>query len=153
MTKIEVTCPEGHKFWMEDYERKACPKCGKLVIGPKAGSGSGMCFITTACVEAAGLFDNCNELETMRYLRDEYLAKSVDGKRMIQEYYEIAPSIVEKMKREDNSKEVFCDIFNDIMGTVSLVKSGDLESATARYGGMVVRLKQRYMKTRSIEEV
>jgi hypothetical protein len=36
VAKIEVTCPEGHRFWMEDYERKACPKCGRVVIGPKA---------------------------------------------------------------------------------------------------------------------
>jgi hypothetical protein len=72
---------------------------------------------------------------------------------MIQEYSEIASGIVEKMKRENNSKDVFCDIFNDIRGTVSLGKSRDLESATARYEEMIVRLKQRYMKTRNIEEV
>ena len=149
MSKIEVKCPNcGHKFWMEDYESKACPNCGKVAVGPKAKtSSSGPCFITTACVEAAGLPDNCTELETMRYLRDEYLVKSVGGKKMIQEYYEIAPSIVEKIGREENSNEVFSAIFNNIREIVSLIKTGDLESATAYYKEMVVRLKQRYMKT------
>ena len=148
MTKMEVTCPKcGHKFWMEDYENKACPNCGFLVRGPKGKtSASGPCFITTACVEAAGLPDNCTELETMRYLRDEYLANSDEGKRMIHEYYKIAPSIVGKIRREGNSNEVFSAIFNDIRGTVSLIKTGDLESATARYKEMVVRLKQKYME-------
>lgn len=65
---------------------------------------------------------------------------------MIQEYYEIAPSIVEKIKREANSKEVFGNIFNDISETVSLIKTGDLESATARYNAMVVKLRQKYME-------
>ena len=36
MAKIKVKCPNGHEFYMEDYERKACPKCGKVAVGPKA---------------------------------------------------------------------------------------------------------------------
>lgn len=36
MAKIKVKCPEGHEMYMEDYERKACPKCGRVVVGPKA---------------------------------------------------------------------------------------------------------------------
>lgn len=36
MAKIKVKCPDGHEFYMEDYERKACPKCGRVVVGPKA---------------------------------------------------------------------------------------------------------------------
>ena len=32
MAKIKVKCPEGHEFYMEDYERKACPKCGRVVV-------------------------------------------------------------------------------------------------------------------------
>ena len=143
MSKIKVTCPKcKYKFWMEDYESKACPKCGKVAVGPKAkSSASGSCFITTACVEAAGLSDNCTELETMRYFRDAYLAKSDGGKRMIEEYYEIAPRIVERIKRDENSDDVFSGIFNEIRRTVSLIKIGNLESATVQYKGMVLRLK------------
>ena len=143
MSKIKVTCQKcKNKFWMDDYESKACPKCGNVAVGPKAkSSASGPCFITTACVEAAGLPDNCTELETMRYFRDGYLAKSDEGKRMIEEYYEIAPRIVEKIKREENSDEVFSGIFNDIRKTVSLIKIGDLETATVQYNAMMLRLK------------
>lgn len=153
MTKIKVTCPKcKYKFWMEDYESKACPKCGKVAVGPKAkSSASGPCFITTACMEAAGLPDNCTELETMRYFRDGYLAKSDEGKRMIEEYYEIAPRIIERIKRDENSDEVFSGIFTDIRKTVSLIKIGDLESATAQYKGMVLRLKQNFDKVKSLE--
>ncbi|HDL59990.1 MAG TPA: hypothetical protein ENH14_00880 [candidate division WOR-3 bacterium] len=153
MTKIEVTCGKcKRKFYKEDYENKSCPHCGH-VAKKENSSGGKPCFITTACVEAAGLPDNCTELETMRYLRDEYLAKSDEGKRMTQEYYEIAPTIVEKIGREENSKEIFGDIFSDIRGIVSLVKTGNLESATGNYEKMVLGLKQRYIKTWNMEVV
>lgn len=40
-SKIKVTCPKcKHKFWMADYENKACPKCGFVVKGPKYKSSA-----------------------------------------------------------------------------------------------------------------
>jgi hypothetical protein len=36
MGKIKVKCPNGHEFYIEEWEKKACPKCGRVVIGPKA---------------------------------------------------------------------------------------------------------------------
>lgn len=83
----------------------------------------------------------------------EHLAKSDNGERRIQEYYEIAPSIVEKIKREDNSKEVFGDIFNDIRGIVSLIEIGDLKRATAHYNEMALRLKQKYEINLGLEKL
>lgn len=148
MSKIEVKCGKcGRKFWMEDYESKACPNCGRVAVGPKVKSGSsGGCFITTACVEASGLPDNCIELETMRYLRDEYLARSEEGKRMINEYYEIAPSIVTAIRTRENSNEIFNNIFNEIGEIVWLVKIHDLEGAMAHCREMMLRLEKEYLE-------
>ena len=92
--------------------------------------------------EAAGLPDNCTELEAMRYFRDDYLAKSDEWERMIEEYYEIAPHIIERIKRDENSDDIFSGIFSEIRKTVSLIKIGNLESATAQYKGMVHRLNK-----------
>lgn len=37
MAKIKVKCGScGHEFYMEDWETKSCPKCGKVTKGPKA---------------------------------------------------------------------------------------------------------------------
>ena len=37
MARIKVKCPKcKHSFYMDDYRNEACPKCGKVVIGPKA---------------------------------------------------------------------------------------------------------------------
>ena len=36
MGKIKVKCNEcKHEFWMEEWENKPCPKCGRVVKGPK----------------------------------------------------------------------------------------------------------------------
>lgn len=63
MIKIEVKCLDGYMFWMEDYERKTCPK-SERVVEPKTETSFGdVCSITTACVEAAEHTNNCIELE------------------------------------------------------------------------------------------
>ena len=37
MAKVEVKCGScGKKFYMEDYEIKSCPHCGKVTRGEKA---------------------------------------------------------------------------------------------------------------------
>lgn len=37
MPKIKVKCNEcKHEFWMEEWENKPCPKCGRVAKGPKA---------------------------------------------------------------------------------------------------------------------
>lgn len=37
MAKIKVKCGScGHEFYMEEWETKSCPKCGKVTRGPKA---------------------------------------------------------------------------------------------------------------------
>jgi len=141
--RIEVTCPKcGHKFWMDDYESKACPKCGFVVIGPKAKTSSSPCFITTACVEIAGLPDNCMELEAMRFLRDEYLSKSREGRKMIQEYYEIAPYIVEVINKNEKRKEIYGWIHEKIKNIVKLVEKDEFEEAVKRYRKMVSELER-----------
>lgn len=36
MAKIKVKCSKGHEFYMQEWDRQACPKCKEVVIGPKA---------------------------------------------------------------------------------------------------------------------
>ena len=74
--------------WGYHYEN--CPRY-------KARS-SGGCFLTSACVEAKGLTDNCRELMVLRTFRDTYLKNRECGCLDICEYYHVAPTIVEKIK-------------------------------------------------------
>jgi predicted RNA-binding Zn-ribbon protein involved in translation (DUF1610 family) len=37
MATEKVKCSHcGHEFYMQDYERKTCPNCGRVAIGSKA---------------------------------------------------------------------------------------------------------------------
>lgn len=72
------------------------------------------------------------------------VAKNEEGTRRIQEYYEIAPSIFERIMREVNCNEIFSGIYNDIKGTISLIEIGNLENVTKCYTEMVLGLRQRY---------
>jgi hypothetical protein len=153
MARIKVTCPNcGHQFWMEDYEKKACPKCGKVAIGPKSKPDSGGCFITEACVEAAGLPDDCLELQTLRHFRDSYLKETPQGRRMIQEYYQIAPIIVKRMKADKNSKEVFRQVFEDIRGAVALIQNKNPKQAIIQYRATVSQLREKYFRCSKSDE-
>lgn len=49
-------------------------------------SGTGGCFLTTACCEFMNLPDDCEELQTMRKFRDDYLSKTEEGKNLIKFY-------------------------------------------------------------------
>lgn len=111
----------------------------------KEKESSGTCFISTACMEAMGLPDNCAELETLRNFRDEYLAKDNEGRRIIGEYYKIAPNIVEEIKRRSNKHEIFSTIFRDINKIISFIHAENPELAIKRYKEMVVQLEKKYL--------
>jgi hypothetical protein len=121
-----------------------CPPCWEKSTGKKYERPSG-CFITEACVEAIGLPDECVELRTLRVFRDNYLQKSKEGRKIIREYYEIAPRIVEEIKRKPNSSQLFKDIFKDIKKILSQIELGNSKTAVKIYKSMISQLKKKYL--------
>lgn len=67
---------------------------GDPIIPPEKDKDKRLCLLTTACVRARGLGDDCIELQTLRTFRDEYVKGLPGGQEAIREYYEIAPAIV-----------------------------------------------------------
>lgn len=53
----------------------------------KVREEKGICFLTKACVEYAGLPDDCPELQTIRKFRDEYIHSLPDGGSLVEDYY------------------------------------------------------------------
>ncbi len=47
-------------------------------------------FLTTACLQAAGLPDNCKELQTLRRFRDEYVSRLPNGSAILSHYLNVA---------------------------------------------------------------
>ncbi|MCE3283192.1 MAG: hypothetical protein K0Q66_1929 [Chitinophagaceae bacterium] len=105
------------------------------------------CFLTTACVNHKGLKDDCYELETLRSLRDGYMANSAEGKALISGYKEIAPAMVKTIKGYDNSNEIYNYIYDHlVLPSVTLVEQGKKQEAVAYYKAFVEGMQSRYSK-------
>lgn len=74
------------------------------------------CYITTAVCESFGKADDCYELTLLRDYRDNYLAQAPDGAQMIQEYYDVAPTIVKHINQKDASREIYRQIWETYIG-------------------------------------
>jgi len=96
-----------------------------------SSNASGGCYLTTACCEYKGLPDDCEELQTLRKFRDEYVPAV-----LVVEYYKTAPNIVPLLT--DKQLEY---IYGVIKNCVKDIKEGKKESALNRYTNMVAELK------------
>ncbi|MBN2142514.1 hypothetical protein JW711_04240 [Candidatus Woesearchaeota archaeon] len=100
------------------------------------------CFITTACVGAMGLSDDCLELRTLRGLRSNYVVTSRRGSRLLEQYAETSHKILRIIGRQPNPTEILKRIYKmDIRRAVDLTLAGAYEKAMDHYVGMVRRLE------------
>lgn len=125
-----------HRYcWGSRYDE--CPRY-------RDDQSSGGCFLTSACVEAKGLPDNCYELTTLRNFRDKYLAAQDCGKCEIAHYYHMAPTIVARIKSSPNASAVFEKIYEELVAPcVKLIEQGALDSAHAKYREYVIMLEKK----------
>lgn len=122
------------------YHYEECPR-----YKAEQSSGGG-CFLTSACVEAKGLSDDCYELTTLRQFRDGYMANQECGKCEIAHYYNVAPAIVEKIKCSENAKAIFDKIYEElVLPCVKLIEEGQLAQAHKKYRDYVVMLENTYV--------
>jgi uncharacterized protein YjbI with pentapeptide repeats len=103
------------------------------------------CYLTTACVEAMLLPDDCHELQMLRKFRDGYVSEIPSGQFMINEYYEIAPKIIDAIYATGKSSAIFRKLYSDIQDIVSLIEDGKYEVAVKSYVNLTLNLKQQYL--------
>lgn len=90
----------------------------------------GRCFVTTACVEARGLPDDCAELSRMREFRDGYVAGLPDGRELIEAYYALAPRIIRAIDRSPDRAEVYEELYTRwLSASLELIEAGRYEEA------------------------
>lgn len=107
---------------------------------------SGGCYLTTACVIAKQLPDNCYELETLRRYRDKWLRKREDGPRLIQMYYNVAPLIVNRINVLESKDEIYDLIYKKMVKPcVKLIEEEKNEEALLLYKQMTLWLKENYL--------
>ena len=110
------------------------------------GNDSSGCFLTSACIEARGLSDDCHELTVLRAFRDGYMRTTPTGTSDICEYYHTAPAIVEKIKTLPNAAEIFDQIYSElVLPCVQLIEVGSNEDAYAKYKNYTKALQAQYL--------
>ncbi len=105
------------------------------------------CFLTTACVVAKNLPDDCYELKTLRAFRDSYIKGLANGEEIIKEYYDIAPKIIDAIEKEPNADCIFKKLFEELVQPcVHYIEQRHNEKAHALYEKTVLKLKEKYLK-------
>lgn len=122
-----------------DKHKNVCVRCGRDLDGG--------CFITSACIVARGLPDDCQELITFRNFRDKYVKKLPNGDQIIREYYEFAPKIVAEINRAEDNRAIYSELYERlVLKTVELVKLGKEEEALMNCLRIFNELKQKYLQ-------
>jgi hypothetical protein len=103
----------------------------------------GGCYLSEACCAFAGLPDNCYELTVLRQFRDRHLLASAEGRAIVCEYYDMAPRMVEDVRRSPHASAHWQFVFERVVHTVELIDGGRADAAVAAYIEMVKSLKGR----------
>lgn len=104
------------------------------------------CYISTACVVAKGLPDDCDELQTLRVFRDKMVKEDEAIAELVKEYYKNAPVIVEKINQENNSEEIYNFLYNNlVLACVTKLKENKIQDAVDIYTSIYQDLKKKYI--------
>jgi hypothetical protein len=134
------------------YNAARTPSRPAAPVAPAPAASGWKCFLTTACLEYRGLPDDCDELRILRDFRDGYLRSLPEGEELIEEYYRIAPTIVERIKRSDFAPDVFARLYDDLVRTcVDLIRAGNNREALEVYCAWVRFLKLKYLEGADVE--
>lgn len=106
------------------------------------GRRGGGCFITTATCNFLNKPDNCYELNAFRNFRDSWLRSQPDGDQLIEEYYKIAPKIVEEINRNPEREKIYNYIWEQYLSKcLYLIENKRYEECKELYIEMVKYLK------------
>lgn len=119
--------------------------------GDKQETTDKRCFITTACVEAYGKEDDCWELTTLRQFRDSYMRKIPEGNELIIEYYQIAPIILDQMRKEPNYLDLIKELYAElVLKSIELIDKGKKYEAMIHYKTITSKLQSKFYHSNSL---
>lgn len=105
-----------------------------------------LCYITTAVCESLGKEPDCYELSVLKHYRDEMLEPTPEGHALVEEYYNIAPTIVKRMEKQPECDKLYRELYqNYLMPCVRDIENQEYEACQARYQDMVLELKKQYL--------
>ena len=126
----------------EEYSKHhECRKYAPKGWGPKTTRSPlkepSSCFISSACAEYMGLPDDCEELTVLRSFRDQVLKSTPEGNALVEEYYRIAPPLVEKILSSPEKEKIFKEIYDRILACIDVIRQEKNDEAVLIYREMV----------------
>lgn len=106
-------------------------------------SGSGGCFLTTACMKVHDreFDDNCHELQTLRWFRDHHVSEED-----VKHYYQIAPALVARIDSLPHVEVIYRSIYQNVIQVcVDAIESKQYAVAYSTYKNAVLKLEQEYL--------
>jgi hypothetical protein len=103
------------------------------------------CYLTSACLAARELQDDCEELMVLRRFRDGWLRTSPIGTGLINEYYRTAPRILERIESRPDARKVLANLYGTVALCVGLIRNGQNEEALDTYLRMYQGLVGEYL--------
>lgn len=111
----------------------------KEKVGEKKG-----CLLSSACVAARGLPDDCDELTTLRKFRSNHLEGTPRGDMILKEYQIISGQILRWIEGRSDRKSLYDDLYRRLVrGTVELIRVEQIEAAINHYQAIVREYQKR----------
>lgn len=111
-----------------------------------------LCYVTTAVCQGLHKPQDCREIKLMKQYRDEYLLRQEDGERAVEEYYNIAPTIVKRIAKTDAPEEKYQYLWEHYLKfCVAMIENGQYQECRQAYEQMVEELKMEYLITNDRE--
>lgn len=105
-----------------------------------------LCYVTTAVCMNLNKGDECEELLLIKEFRDGYLASTEEGQCLIEQYYDIAPTLVKRIAKDRHAHEKYVWLWNTYLAPcVAYIKNGQPESCKETYCSMMEELQAEYM--------
>lgn len=107
-----------------------------------------LCYVTTAVCQSLNKPLNCEELVLLKSYRDEVLLLQEDGKALVDEYYDIAPTILKRIERITNKDQFYEELYNEyLVQCVKYIKEKRFKECKLLYMSMVQKLKNDFFVT------
>lgn len=130
---------------LKDSFQMICSVYEPKVESSKNNNSSNGCYITTAMCNYLGKQDDCYELTILRGFRDNWLCRQTNGDRLIQEYYNYAPTIVDKLNHAPDKDSIYSEINRCIYKCLSYIREQQFEMAKDAYISMVRTLSHKFL--------
>lgn len=132
---------------LESWNKAFDTKVGKASFADiDNGFHRKLCYITTAVCESLGKGLDCYELQLLKDYRDQYLEPTAEGHMMVEEYYNIAPTIVKRVEKQPDRDMIYKGLYQAyIEPCIQKIENQEYEACREKYQEMVLELKTRYM--------